>query len=90
MLVALNTSFLDEVDGSAPSIFLNSIQAKHLNWGLKEDPETHESFLLMINSCSEGIGMILKEPEFSCDFLILVHEVPISEVEILEQYRSAQ
>lgn len=65
---------------STPTIFMNTFQAKRLNWGLEHDTDTHESYLFVITANSEAVGPLLREHDFNCDFLVVKFETPLSQV----------
>ena len=74
---------------STPTIFMNAVQAKRLNWGLEQDTRTHESYLFLVTVNSEAIGPVLREQEFGCDFLLLKFETPISQAKWLDEPKSS-
>jgi len=69
---------------STPTIFMNAVQAKRLNWGLEQDRQTHESYLFLVCVNSEVIGPVLREAEFQCEFLLLKFETPLSQTKWLD------
>ena len=61
---------------------MNIVQAKRLNWGLEHDQKTHESYLFLLTNQSEGIGKLLREDNFNCDYLLFKFELPIAQAKL--------